>query len=243
MDFLAIPEPVVQAVDAVIAIHHQHGLKGSGFFFQPVNGTAPLILTNAHVMKGFQHREKTDETVHVHIAGANQPIKTRLPRISVDTRPTLRPAWAKWYDIAVLEPVEPLSLQPRILKFRDLKQHPLQKGEPIFVIGRAKGMEAKASIRPGEVADPEFRSFANAPFFIFGMDATMVKGTHLVFGGDSGGAVVDRNGQLVGILSKGGNTGDCYIIRGDDVMKVLSYFAVEPQNIEIKERVAVQAQL
>ncbi|MCS4486645.1 S1C family serine protease [Staphylococcus americanisciuri] len=155
--------------------------SGSGVVYKEVDGLL-YILTNAHVVGEKKQHDLT--------YADNKTVKGTV--IGKD----------KWSDIAVMtvkaSDVQDKALQP--IKLGDANQ--LVLGEPVLVVGNPLGLDFRNTVGEGIVSgldrnvpidvdkDNEYDMLVHA----FQVDAPINPG-------DSGGAVVDQDGKLIGIAS------------------------------------------
>jgi S1-C subfamily serine protease len=219
---LKAPLEVSRANLAVAAIYNGNKHIGTGFLYKPEGSPNTVVLTNAHVVKRLYGR--TEKTLTIYLPDGTtknvhaQQFEARIKSVSDSRRKTFSPEM----DLAALEIQGTQPSLLKNLKFRDLKEEPLKKGEPIFILGRSNADQLLLSdaIKPGIIKKTRFTVFQGVPFFIFGRDALMVVTSTVSSPGDSGGPVVDQQGRLVGMVSKG-STNCSYLVHGKDIRRTL----------------------
>ena len=157
----------------------QENETGSGVVYKNVDGTL-YILTNAHVIGSSKKQTLTyltDKKVTATVVGAD-----------------------KWSDIAVLKVAAREAKQLQPLHIGDSSK--LMLGEPIIVMGNPLGLDFYNSVGEGIISgldrnvpvdidkDNQYDMLLHA----FQVDAPINPG-------DSGGAIIDQKGDLVGIAS------------------------------------------
>lgn len=151
--------------------------SGSGFIIQQ-NGKY-YIITNAHVV---QSASNTDGSIYVYTIG-NKKYEAKIK--GGDT----------FYDIAVLEFVLPPGSEISTLKFKTAEP---RIGEPVFAIGNPLG-DYPYTVTDGIIsAKNRVRSGIGGIFGKFGF----IQSTATVIWGNSGGPLVDANGDVAGINSQ-----------------------------------------
>lgn len=152
---------------------------GSGVVYKKV-GDSIFIVTNAHVVGDKEQQKIT--------YGENKAVTGKV--LGTD----------KWSDIAVVKAKLTQDSDVKAIKMSDSKN--LILGEPLVVVGNPLGTEFKGSVSEGIISglnrhvpvdidkDGHYDVLMNA----FQMDAP-------VNPGNSGGAVVNRDGKLIGIAS------------------------------------------
>ncbi len=152
---------------------------GSGVVYKKV-GDSIFIVTNAHVVGDKEQQKIT--------YGENKAVTGKV--LGTD----------KWSDIAVVKAKLTQDSDVKAIKMGDSKN--LILGEPLVVVGNPLGTEFKGSVSEGIISglnrhvpvdidkDGHYDVLMNA----FQMDAP-------VNPGNSGGAVVNRDGKLIGIAS------------------------------------------
>ncbi|UEX89541.1 S1C family serine protease [Staphylococcus ratti] len=172
-------QSTAEHVQAIKNQAQQENETGSGVVYKKVDGTL-YILTNAHVIGKSEHQTLTylsDKKVTATVVGTD-----------------------KWSDIAVLKVPEKEAKQLKPLHTGDSDK--LMLGEPIIVMGNPLGLDFYNSVGEGIVSglnrnvpvdidkDKQYDTLLHA----FQVDAP-------VNPGDSGGAIIDQKGDLVGIAS------------------------------------------
>lgn len=155
--------------------------SGSGVVYKKVDGLL-YILTNAHVVG--------NKKVHTLTYGHNKTVEGKV--IGQD----------KWSDVAVMT-VKASKVDEKQLK--PLKQGDSEKlilGEPVLVVGNPLGLDFRNTIGQGIISGID----RNVPIDIDkdGEYDTLVRAFQVdapINPGDSGGAVIDRDGKLIGIAS------------------------------------------
>lgn len=152
---------------------------GSGVVYKKV-GDSIFIITNAHVVGDKEEQKIT--------YGENKAVKGKV--LGTD----------KWSDIAVVKAKLTQDSDVKAIKMGDSKN--LILGEPLVVVGNPLGTEFKGSVSKGIISglnrhvpvDIDKDGHYDVLMDAFQMDAP-------VNPGNSGGAVVNRNGKLIGIAS------------------------------------------
>src|SRR4051794_39734186 len=173
------------AVDpAIVDITTQLGTTGAAAGTGMLIGSDGLILTNNHVISG-----ATSITVHVH--GAN----------------TGRPATLVGYDvsddIAVLK-VAGMTGAPTIQPESSL---PVTVGENVVVIGNALGKGGWPAVQGTVAALNQTIEASDAAGGDVESLTNMIKLTANIEPGDSGGAVIDLYGHVIGMTTAGSSAG------------------------------------
>ncbi|PTI89188.1 S1C family serine protease [Staphylococcus warneri] len=151
---------------------------GSGVVYKKV-GDSLFIMTNAHVV-GNKDKQKIT-------FGNNKSVQGKV--ISTD----------KWSDIAV---IKAKSADNSVKAITIGNSNHLVVGEPIIVVGNPLGVDFKESVSDGIVSGLD----RHVPVDIDKDDSydVLMKAFQInapVNPGNSGGAVVDRDGKLIGIVS------------------------------------------
>ncbi|MGV3243591.1 trypsin-like peptidase domain-containing protein [Staphylococcus sp. 11262D007BW] len=168
-----------KTVDDVEAQTQKENDSGSGVVYKEVDDIL-YILTNAHVVGDRKTHELTYDKTH------------KVTGKVIGTDP--------WTDIAVLTVKKPKNDKLQPFKLGDSSQ--LTLGEPVIVVGNPISLDFQNTVGEGIVSGLD----RNVPVDIdkdnrydilmhsFQVDAPINPG-------DSGGAIVDQNGQLIGIAS------------------------------------------
>ncbi|HBY84190.1 serine protease [Staphylococcus sp.] len=151
---------------------------GSGVVYKKV-GDSLFIMTNAHVV-GYKDKQKIT-------FGNNKSVQGKV--IGTD----------KWSDIAV---IKAKSADDSVKAITTGNSNHLVLGEPIIVVGNPLGVDFKESVSDGIVSGLD----RHVPVDIDKDDSydVLMKAFQInapVNPGNSGGAVVDRDGKLIGIVS------------------------------------------
>lgn len=152
---------------------------GSGVVYKKV-GDSIFIITNAHVVGNKEQQKVT--------YGDNKAVTGKV--LGTD----------KWSDIAVVKAKLTQDSDVKAIKMGDSKN--LIIGEPLVVVGNPLGTEFKGSVSKGIISglnrhvpvDIDKDDHYDVLMDAFQMDAP-------VNPGNSGGAVVNRDGKLIGIAS------------------------------------------
>jgi serine protease Do len=150
---------------------------GSGVIFQK-SGSKARIVTNHHVV---EHAEQMDV-----VLASGERMKAKLVGKDAIT------------DLAVLE-VEAGGIE-RVAEFGDSDQ--LKPGEPAIAIGNPLGLGFSQSITTGVISSAHRKipiSFNNDGMFDWEFD--VIQTDAAINEGNSGGALVDLNGKVIGINS------------------------------------------
>ncbi|REH74701.1 serine protease [Staphylococcus felis] len=170
------PPDTVGDVEAQSQIENE---SGSGVVYKKVDDIL-YVLTNAHVVGDREEHELT--------YGQNRTVKGKV--IGKD----------KWSDLAVIKVEAPKNHFLKPLPIGDSKQ--LILGEPIIVVGNPLSIDFQNTVGEGIVSglnrnvpvdidkDNQYDMLMHA----FQVDAPINPG-------DSGGAIIDQNGNLIGIAS------------------------------------------
>nr|WP_249663651.1 S1C family serine protease [Staphylococcus pasteuri] len=151
---------------------------GSGVVYKKV-GDSLFIMTNAHVV-GDKDKQKIT-------FGNNKSVEGKV--VGTD----------KWSDIAV---VKAKSVDKSVKAIKTGDSNHLVLGEPILVVGNPLGVDFKESVSDGIISGLN----RHVPVDIDKDDSydVLMKAFQInapVNPGNSGGAVVDRDGKLIGIVS------------------------------------------
>lgn len=148
--------------------------SGSGFIIEK-NGTL-YVITNAHVVE-----DASDEQGSIYIFSINRD-KYEVKLIGGDS----------FYDVAVLEFVDKPGSEISSIKFRD---NDIRIGEKVFAIGNPLG-EYPYTVTDGIIsAKNRTRGGMTGKFGFLQTTATIIWG-------NSGGPLVDENGEVAGINSQ-----------------------------------------
>lgn len=199
---------------------------GSGFWIQCADGK-PRILTNAHVVAGAgQVEEKMlrirglgdilaklfpkyfaslnkNRTYQLALSQAQGGGKDKLVALKVATVPgTNRPAVSSKYDLAILEPEDPgfyerqqgqyllpASIQPLVLE-TDMDAN--EPGNKVLKVGNSGGTERN-------VAEGIISAFRDRSQPGDSIPMLLVENTASISPGDSGGALVNLSGKVIGV--------------------------------------------
>ena len=172
------------AVDpAIVDITTQLGTTGAAAGTGMVIGSDGLILTNNHVISG-----ATSITVHVHGANTGHPATLLGYDVS--------------HDAAVLKVAGMTgapTIQPETL--------PVTVGENVVVIGNALGKGGWPAVQGTVAALHQTIDASDAAGGDVETLTDMIELTANIEPGDSGGAVIDRYGHVIGMTTAGSSSG------------------------------------
>ncbi len=152
--------------------------SGSGVVYHSENGKV-YILTNAHVVS-----DATNIKVYRNDLGEE---KTDVAKIlAIDTL----------NDIAVLEVAQPKNEYPVVIDFADAST--LQLGQKVVAVGSPLGSTFSGSVTEGIISGLDRKIAVDAYGKQF---QTFIQTDAAINGGNSGGALIDMDGNLVGINS------------------------------------------
>lgn len=152
--------------------------SGSGVVYHRENGKI-YILTNAHVVS-----DATNIKVYRNDLGEE---KTDVAKIlAIDTQ----------NDIAVLEVSQPKNEYPVVIDFADSSA--LQLGQKVVAVGSPLGSTFSGSVTEGIISGLDRKIAVDAYGKQF---QTFIQTDAAINGGNSGGALIDMDGNLVGINS------------------------------------------
>ncbi|QLK85669.1 S1C family serine protease [Staphylococcus sp. 17KM0847] len=171
------PETVQDATEQV----QEKNESGSGVVYKKVGDTL-YILTNAHVVGNKEKHELTydnGKTVTGTVIGKD-----------------------KWSDLAVLTVKASKVKKGKLVPFKQGDAEALILGEPVLVVGNPLGLDFQNTVGQGIVSGLE----RNVPIDIdkdseYDMLIRAFQVDAPINPGDSGGAVVNKDGQLIGIAS------------------------------------------
>ena len=165
---------------------------GSGFVFKH-NGNNPglYIGTCAHcIMTGTQTRDNIDTEIYVTIYNFNKTGKTRVFKCNVV-------GIAGYADFAVLELIGDKLITHNYLEFETSDEN-CKIGDKAFICGNPLGKDA-VSFCEGSIRD-------NSYWFEYMIE--MICFSTPTYGGNSGSAVLNSDGKIIGIISYSMNEGD-----------------------------------
>ena len=209
-----------------------HG-NGSGVILFGANG-GRYVLTNAHVTGGdeIRNNEFKDGVYHIILYNGSDYEKNK---IEFDAPPVIlsngKRAHSKEHDLSLLAIPPDIKLAPGIgVKFRDIKTHKLEVGEPVIAIGTPFGNRDFVSLGILSHIDKEiiFAPSKNKPHIMF--DASGAPGS-------SGGGLFTiriENGEIIvelaGIIDGGFSDSLSGAIRVDTAEKALNEWNLELQK-------------
>ncbi|RTX72113.1 trypsin-like serine protease [Mammaliicoccus sciuri] len=147
---------------------------GTGVIYQS-NGNSTYIVTNNHVIEGANEIE-----VRLH---NDKSVKAKLVGTDVMT------------DLAVLKIEGNYNIEP--IKFADSSK--VKAGETVFALGNPLGVEFANSVTQGIISSEERTMNVQTSQGV--TEATVIQTDAAINPGNSGGALIDLNGNLIGINS------------------------------------------
>jgi len=147
---------------------------GTGVIYQS-NGNSTYIVTNNHVIEGANEIE-----VRLH---NDKSVKAKLIGTDVMT------------DLAVLKIEGNYNIKP--IKFADSSK--VKAGETVFALGNPLGVEFANSVTQGIISSQERTMNVQTSQGV--TEATVIQTDAAINPGNSGGALIDLNGNLIGINS------------------------------------------
>ncbi|MCD8874189.1 trypsin-like peptidase domain-containing protein [Mammaliicoccus sciuri] len=147
---------------------------GTGVIYQS-NGNSTYIVTNNHVIEGANEIE-----VRLH---NDKLVKAKLVGTDVMT------------DLAVLKIEGNYNIEP--IKFADSSK--VKAGETVFALGNPLGVEFANSVTQGIISSEERTMNVQTSQGV--TEATVIQTDAAINPGNSGGALIDLNGNLIGINS------------------------------------------
>ena len=147
---------------------------GTGVIYQS-NGNTTYIVTNNHVIEGANEIE-----VRLH---NDKSVKAKLVGTDVMT------------DLAVLKIEGNYNIEP--IKFADSSK--VKAGETVFALGNPLGLEFANSVTQGIISSEERTMNVQTSQGV--TEATVIQTDAAINPGNSGGALIDLNGNLIGINS------------------------------------------
>lgn len=147
---------------------------GTGVIYQS-NGNNTYIVTNNHVIEGANEIE-----VRLH---NDKSVKAKLVGTDVMT------------DLAVLKIEGNYNIEP--IKFADSSK--VKAGETVFALGNPLGVEFANSVTQGIISSEERTMNVQTSQGV--TEATVIQTDAAINPGNSGGALIDLNGNLIGINS------------------------------------------
>ncbi|WP_353462264.1 trypsin-like peptidase domain-containing protein [Mammaliicoccus sciuri] len=147
---------------------------GTGVIYQS-NGNTTYIVTNNHVIEG-----ANDIEVRLH---NDKSVKAKLVGTDVMT------------DLAVLKIEGNYNIEP--IKFADSSK--VKAGETVFALGNPLGVEFANSVTQGIISSEERTMNVQTSQGV--TEATVIQTDAAINPGNSGGALIDLNGNLIGINS------------------------------------------
>lgn len=147
---------------------------GTGVIYQS-NGNSTYIVTNNHVIEGANEIE-----IRLH---NDKSVKAKLVGTDVMT------------DLAVLKIEGNYNIEP--IKFADSSK--VKAGETVFALGNPLGVEFANSVTQGIISSEERTMNVQTSQGV--TEATVIQTDAAINPGNSGGALIDLNGNLIGINS------------------------------------------
>ncbi len=221
-----LPEVIQKALPANVQVSGPSGL-GSGTFFKDAKGDL-YIITNDHVVddnavndaevKAGTEKPRYDIRLYDGKDSPGVQVQAELVSTSSNVDLAVLKVVKKPFGLDTFQP--PAFLNPS--QFRDITKDPLKPGEPVFLVGTPRGLTD--TVTSGIISHVERDNLAP--------DVISVQTDAPSNPGNSGGALYDNQGRLIGVLNSGFRMSDglSFTIRIDSVIQWL-----EQQGISLKQ--------